>query len=239
MVRHVRVNRQGRTHAPARYLLRLHPDDLALVDDSRRWFTEGLTHALRQAATENGWLLDGKVDIDYEADPGRHPGVPTALAVPPEAGRGSAPADPPPAPLPGPTSGSRGAGPQGLGLVRTDTGERVVLGERPVTVGRGRDRSLTVDDKRVSRSHARIEASGGGWAVSDEGSANGTRLNGAELSPHVAQMLRVGDTITVGPVELKVVPGPAEAEPGTRALDDGDRTRISQQVLPPPRRERS
>ena len=40
--------------------------------------------------------------------------------------------------------------------------------------------------------------------------------------------------IEVGPVELRVRPGPTPTgEPGTRALDDRDRTRISGQVLPP------
>ena len=34
MVRHVRVDREGRSAAPARYLLKLHPDDLATVDDA-------------------------------------------------------------------------------------------------------------------------------------------------------------------------------------------------------------
>ncbi|MCU1497726.1 MAG: hypothetical protein JWM47_1679, partial [Acidimicrobiales bacterium] len=50
MVRHVRVSRQGRTSAPSSYVLHLHPGDLAVVDESRRWFSQGLADALRQAA---------------------------------------------------------------------------------------------------------------------------------------------------------------------------------------------
>src|SRR3954469_11272061 len=76
MVRHVRVNRQGRTHAPARYQLLLHPDDLAIVDDARTWFSNGLAGALQQAAAENGWVLDGPVELEFRVDPTRMPGVP-------------------------------------------------------------------------------------------------------------------------------------------------------------------
>lgn len=236
MVRHVRVSRNGRTHAPSRYVLHLHPDDLAVVDESRRWFTEGLLDALRQAARDNGWTLDAAVEIDYEADPSRRPGVPSALAVPPDvppdvAAEVGAVA-PPPAPAASDDTGGRT-----LALVRSDTGERIALVADVVTIGRSRDRSVTIDDTRVSRSHARIEPRRGGWALIDEGSANGTRVAGQDLPAGRPCMLRPGDVIGIGPAELRVttatVPGTA---PGTRALDDSDRTRISGEVLPPSRR---
>ena len=223
MVRHVRVTRSGRTHAPARYLLRLHPDDLATVDEGRRWFADGLADALAQAARDHGWVLDGGVTIDFEADPGRHPGAPAAMAVPPDQPAGTRPTAPPPAP------GRR------LAVVRGDTGEQIPLAGGPLTVGRSRDRDVTIDDSRVSRAHARLEERpGGAWVVIDEGSANGTRLRGEELPAHEARPIRPGDVIGVGPVELRVTTAAAGpgGEPGTRALDDSDRTRISGQVLP-------
>jgi hypothetical protein len=234
MVRHVRVTRQGRTHAPAKYLLHLHPDDLAVVEDSRRWFTDGLADALRQAAADNGWLLDGTVEIDYRGDPARRPGVPSALAVAPDGSAGDAPVAPPPAP------GRKAAAGRGLVLVRDDTGERVPLGGEPVTIGRSRDRTITIDDTRVSRAHAHIERRQGDWALTDDGSANGTRVGGRDLAAGQPRPLRAGDVIGIGPVELRVTeaPAPTAPEPGTRALEDSDRTRISGQVLPPPRRPR-
>lgn len=229
MVRHVRVTRSGQTHAPSTYSLHLHPEDLAIVDDSQRWFTEGLVDALRRAAQENGWVLDGDVDIDYQADPARRPGVPSALAVAPEDPHAE-PVPPPPAPSRAPGSGSRRA----LVLVRGDSGERVPLGADPVTIGRSRDCDITIADTRVSRLHARVEPRHGGWVLTDEGSSNGTRLAGQDLPAGRPHPLRAGDVIEVGPVELRVRPGPTPTgEPGTRALDDRDRTRISGQVLPP------
>lgn len=235
MVRHVQVTRQGRTHAPSAYVLHLHPDDLAVVEESRRWFTEGLAEALRSAARDNGWVLEGAVDITYRADATRRPGVPAALAVPPDGPRASAPTGPPPAP-----TGRAGRGPaRRLALRRTDTGEQIPLAAEVVTIGRSRDRTITIDDNRVSRAHARVEPRQGTWVVLDEGSANGTRLGDAELEAHRPHALRPGDVVRVGPIDLQVTtvdgPGAGMGPPGTRALEDSDRTRISGEVLPPSR----
>lgn len=231
MVRHVQVTRQGRTHAPSSYVLLLHPEDIAMVDESRRWFIGGLQSALRQAATENGWHLAGEVTIETEAAPDRRPGVPSALAVQGDGSSRQRTAAP---------SSTRAAGVHGgrrLVIVRSDTEEGFALASGPLTIGRARDRDITIDDNRVSRAHARIEPRNGGWTIVDEGSANGTRLRGQELPPHQPRPLRAGDLVGIGPVELRVVaesprtPG-ANDPAGTRALDDSDRTRISGQVLP-------
>lgn len=236
MVRHVRVTRRGRSHAPAHYVINLHPDDLAVVDESRRWFTDGLADALRQASKDNGWELDGTIHIELRADPQRRAGVPSALAVPPEEPEGAAPSVAPPEPHAAPASSAR----RTLALIRTDTGERFALAAGVVTIGRSRDRVITIDDTRVSRSHARVEPREGGWAIIDEASGNGTRVGGAKLPPNRARALRPGDVIDIGPVELRVTTTEASGAPaGTRALDASDRTRISGQVLPPSPDEQS
>ena len=232
MVRHVRVTRQGQTHAPSRYQLHLHPEDLAVVDESRRWFTQGLADALRQAAQTNNWLLDGVIGVDYLADPSRHPGAPSAFATAPDE---PAPA-PPPAPLVNAMSTTATGAARTLVLIRSDTGERTALLADAITIGRSRDRAIMIDDTRVSRAHAHIEPRQGAWAIFDDGSANGTTVNGEALPVSRPCPLRPGDVIGIGPVELRVTTGgPPSGEPGTRALDDSDRTRISGEVLPPAR----
>lgn len=232
MVRHVRVTRQGRTHAPSRYQLKLHPDDLAVVDESRRWFTQGLADALRQAAQTNNWVLDGPIEVDYLADPSRHPGAPAALVTPSD-GRA---AGPPPEPMVNPITTAATGASRTLVLIRSDTGERIALVADDVTIGRSRDRAIMVDDTRVSRAHAHIEPRQGAWAIFDDGSANGTTVNGEALPERRPCPLRPGDVIGIGPVELRVTTGGAPSgEPGVRALDDSDRTRISGEVLPPAR----
>lgn len=234
MVRHVQVNRQGRTHAPSRYVIHLHDDDLSVVDESRRWFTEGLVGALRQAAEENGWMLEGAVQIDFEADGARRPGVPTALAVAPEQPRGSRPSAPPPAAAAEAPTAPRSAHPRTLVVVRSDTGEQVALGSKALSIGRSRERDITIDDNRVSRAHARIIPRQGGWFLVDDGSANGTTVGGTALVANTPHRLRSGEVVLIGPVELRIVAGSGpRSEPGTRALDDNDRHRISRDVLPP------
>lgn len=248
MMRHVRVNRRGRTIAPSRFVLRLNPGDLAVVDDAPRWFTEGLAAAMVEAAQRNGWALDGEVHVDYEADPTRRPGAPLAL-VPDAAGTPSLP----------PVAAARAAGGRGdtrvvdghrvdgrppeapahggLAVVRADTGERIVLDGAAVTVGRATDNTITSLDERISRAHARFERAGSStWVVVDLGSANGTRVDGVRATPNRPLPLRAGSVVGVGPLELRVEahpPTPADRERlvGTRALDDADRTRISGEVL--------
>lgn len=235
MVRHVRVTRQGQTHAPTSFVLGLHPADLAVVDEGRQWFTSGLVEALRQAAQENGWVLDGPISIEYRVDPGRRPGVPSAVvAIPAIIEPPAVPARPEPAP-----SRRSEAPPAAVGLLairRADSGATVVLGDETLTIGRSPGRSISIDDSRVSRLHARIEARKGGWALVDEGSANGTRVAGEMLPSGRPCPLRVGDVISIGPEDLQVVEVAGHAAPaGTRALADSDRTRISSEFLPPNR----
>lgn len=64
------------------------------------------------------------------------------------------------------------------------------------TIGRepGRDVQLTLDST-VSRRHARIENEGGTFVVYDEGSSNGTLVNGVRVS---RQPLAPGDTVAFG-----------------------------------------
>jgi hypothetical protein len=231
MIRHVQPGPGGTQVVPHQFVLRMHPDDVATVDEGRGWFVNGLADALRDAAQAHGWTLAGSPDITVEADPSRKAGVPAALAVAP-----NAPASdptPPPAPRPIAAADPGPAGSVGDGevaLVRTDTNQRVPLTGNTVTIGRGSDRTITVDDSRVSRAHASLHRKGQVWSVTDDGSSNGTRVNGTELAARDPRTLHPGDLIEVGPVGLRFE---APHPPPTRTLSDGDRTRISGEVLPP------
>ena len=235
MVRHVQVSRDGRTTAPARYLVLLHPADLAVVDEGRRWFTDGLAAALQDAASQHGWTVDGPVFIDYQAYPARRRGVPAVdvdghdqsrVAAPDGAGAGRA-VGPPAA---GRRPVDRAPAPT-LALLRADTGERIALRGAVVTIGRSPDNTVSSLDERISRIHARLEPARGGWVIVDSGSANGTWVDGARISPRTPVPVPVGTTIGIGPLQLRVVTDGAARPSGTRALADADRTRISAEVL--------
>src|SRR4051812_46811551 len=73
-----------------------------------------------------------------------------------------------------------------------------LAGQQRTTLGRGSDCHLVLPDSRVSRLHASIEAVDHHHLLRDEGSSNGTFLNGLRLTPGSAFSLRDGDVIEVG-----------------------------------------
>lgn len=77
-------------------------------------------------------------------------------------------------------------------------GSAIPLGGQMVTIGRGGDCELRIDDNLASRAHARLEPAAGGlvYCVVDLGSTNGTFVDGQLVEdPYV---LRDGDKIRVG-----------------------------------------
>src|SRR5438093_2305983 len=64
-----------------------------------------------------------------------------------------------------------------------------------LVVGRDSGCELVIEDPRVSKRHARLRWSGGGWTIEDLGSKNSTAVNG---QPVAGAELRDGDTITFG-----------------------------------------
>lgn len=65
----------------------------------------------------------------------------------------------------------------------------------------GRDAANTVplpNDTNSSRRHATINSAGSEYSVTDNGSSNGTFLNGVRIPPNAPQPLRVGDELQVG-----------------------------------------
>jgi DNA-binding winged helix-turn-helix (wHTH) protein len=75
------------------------------------------------------------------------------------------------------------------------SGRRWPLDRGVLTIGRGEECSIILPDRHVSRQHARISWTDGGYAVEDLGSKNGTHVNGRELE--APQMLDDGDEIQI------------------------------------------
>ena len=67
----------------------------------------------------------------------------------------------------------------------------------PLSIGR-RDADLVVAHPTVSSRHARIEQSGQGFVVVDEGSTNGTMVNSAPVHAHAPQVIENLDEIRFG-----------------------------------------
>src|SRR2546427_10795350 len=67
-------------------------------------------------------------------------------------------------------------------------GERLVVGRDPGC-------ELVIEDPRVSKRHAQLRWSGGGWAIEDPGSKNSTPVNG---EPGEGTELRDGESSSFG-----------------------------------------
>jgi pSer/pThr/pTyr-binding forkhead associated (FHA) protein len=81
-----------------------------------------------------------------------------------------------------------------------EAGRAFEFDQTHITIGRSTDCDVVLYEAGVSRRHARIFAEGGGYAVEDQASANGTHLNGQKVRK---QRLQEGDLISLGPVVFR------------------------------------
>lgn len=90
------------------------------------------------------------------------------------------------------------------------------LHKTTVSVGRSESSDVVLGDNRSSRHHANVQWTGRDWEVVDQGSTNGTYVNGLRIDHPYA--LRVGDRVTVGDTTLvlRSVPTEGEAAPGAQ-----------------------
>jgi hypothetical protein len=78
-------------------------------------------------------------------------------------------------------------------------GKRVPVGTEPLVIGRLPDCGVVLQDSNVSRRHAELRRNGDAIVVTDLGSTNGTRVNGAPIREH---FLVSGDEVSVGSTRL-------------------------------------
>lgn len=76
------------------------------------------------------------------------------------------------------------------------------LASREVSIGRAVENDLVLEDGLVSRLHCRLVSVEGGAVVMDEGSSNGTWLNGEPLTHPT--FLTFNDELVIGPYVLRV-----------------------------------
>jgi pSer/pThr/pTyr-binding forkhead associated (FHA) protein len=138
-----------------------------------------------------------------QAGPGSWPGA----AAPGEAGPGGWPG----AAAPGEASAGQpvfpftpavpSEGPRLVALSGPYAGQSFPLANGATTIGRDPSRDVAfAADPTTSRRHATVTLENGGYVLRDEGSANGTFLNGARVTE---QALRPGDEIRIGANQLQ------------------------------------
>ncbi len=70
------------------------------------------------------------------------------------------------------------------------------------SIGRNVNNTIYVEDDFVSASHAMLTFRGRSWFVEDQGSTNGTYVNGHRIDRPVA--LSFGDELTIGRVRMRL-----------------------------------
>jgi len=109
--------------------------------------------------------------------------------------------------------------------------QEFMLAKARVSIGRATTNDIIVSDVRVSRDHARLEYGAGGLRLVDLNSSNGTRLNGVHIDQEI---LKPGDTISLGSHQLKYQTEDPREDPGMTVIDsemDLNQT-LNAEVLP-------
>jgi hypothetical protein len=171
------VSVQGSVAAPNHFTITVGPDDYTQFTEIEESLLRALADEARTHARDEGYVFMGPVEVVLQCDADLGVGS-FGLSARFKEG-------------PGGTSGGS--------LVLPD-GQRVLLGDATITIGRAADAAVRMTDTSVSRQHAEVRRSGDGWTIVDLGSTNGTRVNGV---PVTDRRLQDGDTITVGDASLR------------------------------------
>lgn len=136
-----------------------------------------LAEGVREHARDEAYTFAGPVAVEFSTDDSLTPGI---FLV--ESGIREAPGGAP------------------VGFVVLPDGTRHEIGDEPLAVGRLSSCQIVLADTNVSRRHAEIRRTDGGFTVVDLGSTNGTKVNGASVAE---RQLVDGDTITIGTTTMR------------------------------------
>jgi hypothetical protein len=179
------------------FLITLHPDDAAELSTFEGALLDELQQAVVHHATIEGYTLSGEVEIRLAVDASVKRGTcriaPTVDPTP----------EPAPPVVPPSVTGETAitATAVSAATIVLGSGERISLSGDLATIGRQSDCHIVIDDNNVSRIHAEIRRTAGGWMVTDRGSTNGTKVNGERVV--TGRILVNGDTITFGSTPVR------------------------------------
>lgn len=163
--------------APNWFEIALAPADHQRFEPFADTLVRDLGEMARQHARDERYLFLGPVEITLEVDTSLTPGMFL---------------------LSGEVREGRGGGP--VGSLLLPDGNRLPIGDDPLTIGRMPDCDVVLEDRNVSRRHAEVRRVPGGFAVVDLDSTNGTKVNGAGVKE---RRLEDGDEIVVGASVLR------------------------------------
>lgn len=205
----------GQLAAPNRYVVHLHPDDHALLLATETDLAAALAQDIVALARESGLRLETlpEVALVASADVALH-GVEvfaehistvhqTTLSLTMSEQR------------PVRTTKERAQLPPAYLIVDGD--RYIALDRSVINVGRRRDNTIVLDDRRVSRHHCQLRFRFGQFVLYDLASRGGTFVNGVRVTECV---LRSGDVISLAGVKLVYMVD--EGTTGARPARGGD-----------------
>lgn len=217
------LDADGLLAAPNRYVVRLHPDDHASLLGTDADLAGALAQDIVVLARESGLRLatspevvlvaDGDVDLHAVAVFAEHVGTvhQTTLSLTMSEQR--------------PTRPTRETPSLPPAYLVVDGDRYIALERSVINIGRRRDNTIVLDDRRVSRHHCQLRFRFGHFVLYDLASRGGTFVNGARVTECV---LRSGDVISLAGVKLVYMVD--ESTTGARPTRDGD----TQMYLVPP-----
>jgi len=170
---------EGDSLITPQYVIAINGGDATILSSYESAMLIELRHALVNHAAIEGYTLSGEAVVSLVTDPAVKRG--TCRVTPLLA---AAPA------TPSPTTNSALAS-----VVLTD-GQRIVLDQDLIMVGRQSDCQVMIDDHNVSRRHAEIRRTTAGWVITDRDSTNGTKVNGEKVVN--GRLLVDGDVVAFG-----------------------------------------
>ena len=224
-----RLSTGGGTMVPNRFAVHLSPMDMDAIGEIAGSLAAELADAALTFARAHRYTLADRPQIELVSDPHIRPGEVRVVARYADAQRRerrrNVAIDPADADGAFPTAGPQsiedtGAEPSEIGShtaifqvplvaapiarlreVRPDGSSReLTVDGRALTIGRASDNALVLQDARVSRHHARLQARRGALVLTDLGSTNGSRVNGANVGEVVlgeGDRIQLGDTVLI------------------------------------------
>jgi hypothetical protein len=191
---------------PDRFVVRLHPDDLAGLTPAEEVAGELASGALTFARA-HGYALRDRPRVALQPDPVLRPGeVEVAATVSPahdatgvDLAGGTRVFEVPVVRAPDVVLEIREPG---------RASRRLEMSGAPIRIGRAPECELVLRDSRVSRRHARLAARDGVLVLTDLGSTNGTTVNGNRITEMV---LGAGDHIQLGESSVVIEAAPTGA----------------------------
>ena len=196
----ISVGINGGVIAPTSFEVRLAPEDLETLGGLKDFFARELGGAIADRARDKGAAAANRAPdvtiVEDESVAISRPVVSARFETPTQLAPSWDAAEPTVADAGTVVLAAWALVPVGEGGVPQDAGA-IRLAGHEVVVGRSRDVDARLDDPTVSSRHVRLRPlPDGRWEVTDLGSTNGTRLNGAALTQPA--LLGEGDELRIG-----------------------------------------